>query len=123
MDLEFYYTIFNDENFSILINSDRLELDFHVEKSESEKMLPIGKRCKDQSLDEIRSIIECKREAQFLGLPWGGSFDSPNHFPACFYNQDDSHMVSFNTNPHAGSSNLKSNYFAICKAYTRGKIV
>ena len=60
-------------------------------------MLPIGKRCRDQALDDIHSVIECKREAQFLGLPWEGSFDLPNHFPACFYDQDDSYKVKFNT--------------------------
>ena len=115
------YLIPNDF-FLILTNAAWLELDNVVEQLETEKTLRIGRRCRDQSLDDINSVIECKREAHFLGLPWEGSFDWDDHFPACFYDQDDSYKVKFNTNPHARSSNINPNYFAICKTHSRGKI-
>ena len=120
----FIATYLTPNYYLFFINSARLELEFLVEKLESEQMLPIGKRCRDQGLDDIHSVMECRREAQFLGLPWGGSvYLPPNRFPACFYNQDNLYMVTFNTNPRTGSSNLNPNYFAICKTYSRGTIL
>ena len=71
--------------------------------------------CSTDGLSEITSETECIAAAAQLGLRWETSFDGPDDFPGCFFDEDSRKTVLFNVSPNPRRTALNSNYAAICK--------